>query len=226
MPSASPACQRRRSAALTVRACGDPPDKEIQQAQAAIDAARAAGADRFAREEFAAAEDALDACARRGRAARLPPGAQQRPRRARARADRRHANRPPVEDRRPRGRGARTDRRGRPRWRTRSAKLKAAETGTRAGRDAAAGARSRIALAENAVQEARTAFGRRGLPGRDRQPRAKPTATLRQIRTICRPRRQRRRIAAAQHRAKADRRRSPQYEVSATATRCNSVEIC
>jgi hypothetical protein len=47
-------------AALGTAACsGDPPDKEIQQAQGAIDAARAAGADRYAIEEFAAAQTAL-----------------------------------------------------------------------------------------------------------------------------------------------------------------------
>ena len=46
-------------AAVTGAACGDPPDKEMQQAQGAIDAARAAGADQYARDEFAAAEDAL-----------------------------------------------------------------------------------------------------------------------------------------------------------------------
>jgi hypothetical protein len=47
-------------AALGAAACsGDPPDKEIQQAQGAIDAARAAGADRYAIEEFAAAQTAL-----------------------------------------------------------------------------------------------------------------------------------------------------------------------
>lgn len=40
-------------------ACGDPPDKEIQQAQGAIDTAKAAGADVYARDEFTAAEDAL-----------------------------------------------------------------------------------------------------------------------------------------------------------------------
>jgi hypothetical protein len=38
---------------------GDPPDKELQQAQGAIEAARAAGADRYARDEFVAAEDSL-----------------------------------------------------------------------------------------------------------------------------------------------------------------------
>ncbi len=39
--------------------CAEPPNKEINQAQGAIDAARAAGADRFAITEFAAATDAL-----------------------------------------------------------------------------------------------------------------------------------------------------------------------
>ena len=40
--------------------CGaEPPNKEMNQAQGAIDAARAAGADKFATEEFTAAQDAL-----------------------------------------------------------------------------------------------------------------------------------------------------------------------
>ena len=39
--------------------CAEPPNKEINQAQGAIDAARAAGADRFAAAEFVAATDAL-----------------------------------------------------------------------------------------------------------------------------------------------------------------------
>jgi hypothetical protein len=39
---------------------GEPPDKEIQQAQGALDAARAVGADRYAAEEFTAAEDSLN----------------------------------------------------------------------------------------------------------------------------------------------------------------------
>jgi hypothetical protein len=46
-------------AALMAAACGDPPDKEMQQAQGAIDAARAAGADQYARDEFTAAQEAL-----------------------------------------------------------------------------------------------------------------------------------------------------------------------
>jgi hypothetical protein len=37
----------------------DPPEKEMQQAQGAIDAARAAGADQYAHDEFVAANDAL-----------------------------------------------------------------------------------------------------------------------------------------------------------------------
>src|SRR5207247_8183232 len=48
------------AASLTAARCGDdPPDKEIQQAQTAIDAAKAAGASDFAPAEFAGAEDAL-----------------------------------------------------------------------------------------------------------------------------------------------------------------------
>ena len=46
-------------ASLAAGACGDPPEKEMQQAQAAIDAARVAGADHYAREEFTAAQEAL-----------------------------------------------------------------------------------------------------------------------------------------------------------------------
>jgi hypothetical protein len=48
------------AASLVTAACGDdPPEKEIQQAQGAIDAARTAGADDYAHDEFAAAEGAL-----------------------------------------------------------------------------------------------------------------------------------------------------------------------
>jgi len=39
--------------------CAEPPNKEINQAQGALDAARAAGAERFAAAEFTAAGDAL-----------------------------------------------------------------------------------------------------------------------------------------------------------------------
>jgi len=46
-------------AAVVVTACGDPPNKEMDQAQGAIDAARAVGADRYATAEFTAATDSL-----------------------------------------------------------------------------------------------------------------------------------------------------------------------
>jgi hypothetical protein len=46
-------------AAVAGACSGDPPDKEIQQAQSAIETARAAGADHYATGEFAAAQEAL-----------------------------------------------------------------------------------------------------------------------------------------------------------------------
>jgi chromosome segregation ATPase len=46
-------------ASVATIACGAPPEKEIEQAQGAIDAARAAGAEQYARQEFTAAQDAL-----------------------------------------------------------------------------------------------------------------------------------------------------------------------
>jgi hypothetical protein len=45
--------------ALAAAGCGEPPSKEMHQAQGAIDAARAAGAERYAPEEFQAALEAL-----------------------------------------------------------------------------------------------------------------------------------------------------------------------
>lgn len=47
-------------AAVLAIACGTPPNKEMDQAQGAIDAARAAGADRYATTEFQAAIDSLE----------------------------------------------------------------------------------------------------------------------------------------------------------------------
>jgi len=47
------------TATLLSVSCAEPPNKEMNQAQGAIDAARAAGADRFAAAEFTAAQDAL-----------------------------------------------------------------------------------------------------------------------------------------------------------------------
>lgn len=51
-----PACL---ALALSATACEDPPNKEMDQAQGAIDAARAAGAEQYATTEYAAATDAL-----------------------------------------------------------------------------------------------------------------------------------------------------------------------
>jgi uncharacterized protein DUF4398 len=45
--------------ALLTYACGSPPHKEIDQAQGAIDAARAAGAEKYAPSEYGAAQTAL-----------------------------------------------------------------------------------------------------------------------------------------------------------------------
>jgi len=45
--------------AILSASCAEPPHKEMNQAQGAIDAARAAGADKFAAAEFIAATDAL-----------------------------------------------------------------------------------------------------------------------------------------------------------------------
>jgi hypothetical protein len=45
--------------ACLVSACADPPNKELDQAQGAIDAARAAGAERYAETEYKAATDSL-----------------------------------------------------------------------------------------------------------------------------------------------------------------------
>jgi hypothetical protein len=47
------------SVTLVVIACSDPPTKEMNQAQGAIDAARAAGAEQYAPEEYKAAVDSL-----------------------------------------------------------------------------------------------------------------------------------------------------------------------
>ena len=44
---------------LTIGCGGEPPEKEMQQAQAALDAAHAVGADKYATAEFKAAQAAL-----------------------------------------------------------------------------------------------------------------------------------------------------------------------
>jgi hypothetical protein len=143
------------AAAVTGAACGDPPDKEMQQAQGAIDAARAVGADQYAREEFTAAEDALkksnDAVGQRDfrQALNAALDARERAqaaakesvnRKAIARADATKA----LAD----ADAALHDSR---------ARLKAAETAHAAARTVA-NARKAIDHGESAVQESRTAF--------------------------------------------------------------------
>ena len=142
-------------AAVAGAACGDPPDKEMQQAQGAIDAARAAGAAQYARDEFAAAEDALkrshDAVAQRDYRQALNTALDARERaqaaakesvnkKAIARADATKA----LAD----AEGALHDSR---------ARLKAAETARGPARTLTAGRRA-IDNGENAVQKARAAF--------------------------------------------------------------------
>ena len=163
-------------AALIAAACGTPPDKELQQAQAAIESARAAGADRFAAEEFAAAQSALaranDAVAQRDYRLALNNALDARERAQNAVRDatgRMAAARKDAESALTGAIAALADAR---------AKLKA-ETG-RVPAATLADARSRIALAEKGVQEARTASGG-GNYKVAIDTAVKTTATLRQI---------------------------------------------
>ena len=142
--------------AMTGAACGDPPDKDIQQAQAAVDAARAAGAARFAREEFAAAEDALkrshDAVAQRDYRLALNAALDARERAqtaTRQAADEQAAARVDAERALAEADAALRESR---------AKLKTAET-ARASAKVLVAARKAIADGETAVQEARAALG-------------------------------------------------------------------
>jgi hypothetical protein len=164
-------------AALIAAACGTPPDKELQQAQTAIEAARAAGADRFAAEEFIAAQSALaranDAVVQRDYRLALNNALDARERAQNAARDatgRVAAARKEAERALTDAAAALADA---------QAKLKAAET-ARVPAATLTRARSRIALAETGVQEARTASG-----GGDYKAAidtaAKTTATLRQI---------------------------------------------
>jgi len=164
-------------AALITAACGTPPDKELQQAQTAIESARAAGADRFAADEFAAAQSALaranDAVAQRDYRLALNNALDARERAqnaARAAGGRVVAARKEAEVSLAAAAAALADAR---------AKLKAAET-ARVPAATLTSARSRLALAEKGVQEARTASGQ-GDYKAAKDTAAKTTATLRQI---------------------------------------------
>jgi hypothetical protein len=141
-------------AAATV-ACAEPPDKEIQQAIGAIDAARAAGADQYAREEFTAAQDALaranDAVELRDYRLALNHALDSRERAqnaAKMAADGKALARVEADRALSRLTTALTDA---------QATLKAAETARVASR-ALAAPRAAIADGDRRVQEARTAF--------------------------------------------------------------------
>jgi hypothetical protein len=144
-------------AAATGAACGDPPDKEMQQAQGAIDAARATGADQYARDEFTAAEAALkraqDAVAQRDYRQALNDALDARERAQTAAKDtvnRKATARADAEKALADATAALNESR---------AKAKTAETG-RANARALSAARSAMGVGESSLQEARTAFER------------------------------------------------------------------
>jgi hypothetical protein len=164
-------------ASLIVAACGTPPDKELQEAQAAIDAARTAGADRYATEEFTAAQAALakanDAVAQRDYRLALNNALDARERAQNASkevAGRLAAAKREADTAMKDADAALHDT---------HAKLKAAETARVAG-SMITDAQTSIAAADTALQEARTLAGRGDFQGaKDRA--VKTTATLRRI---------------------------------------------
>jgi len=144
-------------AALAGAGCGDPPDKELQEAQAAIDAARTAGADAFARDEFTAAQDALkranDAVAQRDYRLALNNALDAREHAqnaSKAAADGMRAARDKAERAITDAAAALTEAR---------ARLKAAET-AKVPAKAVAGPRKAIDGGDDALQEARALFAR------------------------------------------------------------------
>lgn len=143
--------------ALLTVSCGEPPDKEMQQAQGAIDAARAAGAEEYARAEFGAAQEALkhaqEAVAQRDYRLALNHALDSRERAqnaAKETADQKAKARTDADRAITSASAALADAR---------AKLKAAEN-ARAQAAKVAAARSAIDRGDHAVQEARAAFGR------------------------------------------------------------------
>jgi hypothetical protein len=149
-------------AALLSSACGEPPDKEMHQAQGAIDAARAAGAEEYAAEELKAAVDAL----RRAEAAV-------------AERDYRLALNNALDSRERAQNAARDAADGKARARSRAEgllaevtaalaaatnRLKAAEAG-RVPKKALAAPAETVGAAQSALQEAGTALGREDYRG-------------------------------------------------------------
>lgn len=144
--------------AIATSACGgEPPDREIQEAQGAVDAARAAGADRYAVEEFTAAEDALkhahDAVAQRDYRLALNNALDSRERAQSAAsqaADGKAAARVAADRALSAAAGALT---------AAQRALKTAEASHAGGRSLSR-ARLTVADGEQRLQEARTAFGK------------------------------------------------------------------
>jgi len=149
-------------AAVTGAACGgDPPDKEMQQAQTAIDAARVGGADLYARDEFTAAQDALkraqDAVVQRDYRLALNnalDAREQAQTAAKTAVDRKSAARIEAEHALAAATASLNDAR---------AKLKAAEA-IRMSAKTLATSRRAIADGDTAVQKARAAFGQGAYP--------------------------------------------------------------
>jgi hypothetical protein len=142
-------------------ACGTPPDKEIQQAQGAIDAARVVDADRYATEEFTAAQEALkranDAVAQRDYRLALSNALDSRERAqnaAKQAADAKAAARVDADRALAAASTALTNAR---------AALKSAEA-SRSAVKVLSAARLKIGDAERRLQEARTAFQRNDYP--------------------------------------------------------------
>ncbi|HMJ83832.1 MAG TPA: DUF4398 domain-containing protein [Vicinamibacterales bacterium] len=141
---------------LLTSACGDPPDKELQQARSAIESARGAGAEVYARDEFSAAETALksatEAVDQRDYRLALNRAldARERAQNAAQEAASRKAAARTETSRAVAAAGRALD--------EARVRLKAAE-GARVAAKVVAAARRTIADNEVAVQEARTAFG-------------------------------------------------------------------
>jgi predicted S18 family serine protease len=149
-------------AALTLAGCGgEPPDKELQQAQNAIDTAKDVGADQYAHDEFKAAQDALahakDAVSQRDYRLALNHALDARDRAqtaARETASRKAAARLDAERALGRANVALA---------TAHAKLKTAEANHVSSRTLA-GPRHAMADAESAVQKARAAMEQSDFP--------------------------------------------------------------
>jgi hypothetical protein len=161
LPLALAAALATLTASTFVACGGDPPDNEIQQAQGAIDAAKAVGADQYASEEFAAAQAALknatDAVEQRDYRLALNHALDARDRAktaARQAADRKAAARVDADRALAAAARALTEAR---------AHLKTAEA-NRASARVLQDARRTLATAERSVQKARTNFDQGDYP--------------------------------------------------------------